>query len=131
MKKFLFMCLAMFCMVFAAVSLNSCTEEDSPKNSKVYQVKAKVEIYDPQNELTNEQKSILQNYISSVGEFDSGIDVNEERVHKSYNTWATNLGNNINKFVGNNPDVTNTEAGIKIVSDTNGAIIKFNGTVIK
>lgn len=107
------MCLAMFCMAFAAVSLVSCGSDDDEEVA-FYQVKATASIHDPNNELTAEQTKFLLNYLNSVGSLDTGINRNQKEVENQTETWAYNVGKNIVAFLDNNPEVLKTEqAGVK------------------
>lgn len=113
------MCLAMFCMAFAAVSLVSCGSDDK-EEVDFYQAKATVTIHDPNNELTAEQTKFLMNYINSVGSLDTGINRNKQEVERQIETWGNNVGKNLDKFIENNPEVLKTNAGVKF---------QFTGTV--
>ncbi len=117
MKKYLFICLAMFCMAFSAMVLTSCGDDEEKKEFTGYSGTAKVTIYDPKGELTADHVKFLNNYINSVGPFSIGYDTNKERVNAEFKTWCNNMFKNINKFVENNPEVKNTDAGVMFILD--------------
>lgn len=125
MKKYLFMCLAMICMAFSAVVLISCGGDDEKKDFTGYSGTAKVTIYDPQKQLTDDQVKFLNNYINSVGKFDIGYVSTEAEYERMYKTWANNMDKNIEKFIENNPEVLETNAGIVLEADGPGGKTKI------
>lgn len=123
MKKYLFMCLAMFCMAFTTVALTSCGSDDDTEIGNLNGT-ATVEIYDPMNELTAAQKSELQQMINKVGAL-RVTNATESQFEQEFKKWGVDVAYAMTQFQLKYPEVEQSQAGLKMKA--NGFTIPGGG----